>query len=175
VRRIVLHCKRRSKNIPVSGGRAALLGGGKGSHPGRTVALVLPQQNLWGDSGPESSQVVIEGNFHRVEGAKAVGSSGNYSDFVVEAFNGTIGDFSSGPKPVQYQRLMGAQHPRHLFHRFQTAPHGTEAPTVKKGSGPHLGFVLPEMGEVSFKSQARAVASLLASRAFNFCRARPRT
>ena len=26
---------------------------------------------------------MIEGNFHRVEGAKAVGSSGNYSDFVV--------------------------------------------------------------------------------------------
>ena len=36
----------------------------------------------------ESSQVVIQGNFHGVEGAKAVGSSGNYSDFVIEALNG---------------------------------------------------------------------------------------
>jgi hypothetical protein len=53
---------------------------------------------------------VIEDNFHRVEGAKSVGSSGNYSDFVVEVLNGAVGDFSSGPKPVQYQRLMGAQH-----------------------------------------------------------------
>src|ERR1017187_1460625 len=95
----------------------------------------------------ESSQVVIKGNFHGVEGAKAVGSSGNYSDFVVEALNGTVGDFSFGSKPIQYQRLMGAQHPGHLFHRFQTAPHGPEAPVVEKATGPHLGFVLPEMGE----------------------------
>jgi len=42
---------------------------------------------------------------------------------------------------------MGAQHPGHLFHRFQTAPHGPEAPIVEKAAGPHLGFVLPEMGE----------------------------
>src|ERR1700676_603593 len=70
----------------------------------------------------ESSQVVIEGNFHSVVGTKAVGSSGNHSDFVVEALHGAIGDFSFGPKPIQDQRLMGAQHPGHLFHRFQTAP-----------------------------------------------------
>jgi hypothetical protein len=52
---------------------------------------------------------VIEGKFHGLEGTKAVGSSGNDSDFVVEALNGTIGDFSFGPKPVQDQRLVGAQ------------------------------------------------------------------
>ena len=56
----------------------------------------------------ESSQVVIQGNFHGVEGAKAVGSSCNYSDFVIEALDGTVGDFSFGSKPIQYQRLMGA-------------------------------------------------------------------
>src|ERR1017187_1101655 len=75
----------------------------------------------------ESSQVVIKGNFHSIEGTKAIGSSGNYSDFVIEALNGTVGDFSFGSKPIQDQRLMGAQHPSHLFHRFQTAPHGPEA------------------------------------------------
>src|ERR1017187_471770 len=69
----------------------------------------------------ESSQVVIKGNFHSLVGTKAVGSSGNYSDFVVEALNGAIGDFSFGPKPIQDQRLMGAQHAGRLFHRFQTA------------------------------------------------------
>ena len=53
---------------------------------------------------------------------------------------------------------MGAQHPGNLFHRFQTAPHGPKAPIVEKGSGPHLGFVLPEMGEGLLRSQARAVA-----------------
>src|ERR1039457_1942972 len=39
---------------------------------------------------------IIEGKFHGLEGTKAVGSSGNDSDFVVEALNGTIGDFSFG-------------------------------------------------------------------------------
>src|ERR1035437_9503540 len=56
----------------------------------------------------ESSQVVIKGNFHSLVGTKAVGSSGNHSDFVVETLNGAIGDFSFGSKPIQDQRLMGA-------------------------------------------------------------------
>src|ERR1035437_1587777 len=56
----------------------------------------------------ESSQVVIKGNFHSLVGTKAVGSSSNHSDFVVETLNGAIGDFSFGSKPIQDQRLMGA-------------------------------------------------------------------
>src|SRR6266481_5098730 len=68
----------------------------------------------------ESSQVVIESNFHSVIGAEAVGSSGDQSDFVVETLNGTIGDFFFCSKPVQDQGLMGAQHAGYLFHRFQT-------------------------------------------------------
>src|SRR5674476_747995 len=95
----------------------------------------------------ESSQVVIQGNFHGVEGAKAVGSSGNYSDFVVEALNGAIGDFSFGPKPIQYQRFMGTQHPGHLFHWLQAAPHGPEAPIIEKAAGTDHGFVIPKVGE----------------------------
>src|SRR5260370_1292104 len=95
----------------------------------------------------EASQVVIESNFHSVIGAEAVGSSGDQSDFVVEALNGTIGDFSFGPKPVQDQRLMCAQHPGYLFHRFQTAAHGPEAPVVEKAAGPDYGLVLPKIGE----------------------------
>src|SRR5450756_1249000 len=95
----------------------------------------------------EPSQVVIKGNFHSVEGTKAVGSSGNHSDFVIETLNGTIGDFSFGSKPIQYQRLMGAQHAGHPFHRFQTATRGPGAPIVEKGAGPNHGFVVPEMGE----------------------------
>ena len=49
----------------------------------------------------EASQVVIKGNFHSLVGTEAIGSSGNYSDFIVEALNGAIGDLSFGPKPVQ--------------------------------------------------------------------------
>src|ERR1035437_2562240 len=85
----------------------------------------------------ESCQVVIKGNFHSLEGTKAVRSSGNYSDFVVETLNSAIGDFSFGAKPIQDQRLMGAQHPGHLLHRFQTATHGPEAPIVEKGASPY--------------------------------------
>jgi hypothetical protein len=36
----------------------------------------------------ETSQVVIKGDFHGLVGAESVGSSGNHSDLVVEAFNG---------------------------------------------------------------------------------------
>ena len=44
---------------------------------------------------------MIKGNFHSLVGTKAVGSSGNHSDFVVETLNGAIGDFSFGSKPIQ--------------------------------------------------------------------------
>src|ERR1039457_1213470 len=56
----------------------------------------------------EPPQVVIKGNFHGFVGAKAIGSSGHHSDFVVEAFHSAIGDFSFGPKPIQDQWFMGA-------------------------------------------------------------------
>jgi hypothetical protein len=42
---------------------------------------------------------------------------------------------------------MGARHPGHLSHRFQTTTHGPEAPIVEKAAGPDHGFVLPEIGE----------------------------
>src|ERR1035441_7706202 len=67
----------------------------------------------------EPSQVMIQGNFHGVEGAKAIGSSGNYTDFVVETFHGAIGDFPFRPEPIQDQRFMGPQHPGHPFDRLQ--------------------------------------------------------
>src|ERR1017187_8662052 len=95
----------------------------------------------------EPSQVMIQGNFHGVEGAKAVGSSGNYTDFVVETFHGAIGDFPFRPEPIQDQRFMGPQHPGHPFDRLQVAAHGPEAPIVEKGPGPDRGFVPPEMSE----------------------------
>src|ERR1019366_4915806 len=56
----------------------------------------------------EPPQVVIKGKFHGFVGAKAVGSSGHHSDFVVEAFHSAIGDFAFGPKPIQDQWFMGA-------------------------------------------------------------------
>src|SRR5215472_4514107 len=99
----------------------------------------------------ESSQVVIQGNFHSLVGAKAVGSSGNHSNFVVESFDGAAGDLSFGSKPIQDQGLMSAQHPGHLFHRLQTAPHRPVAPIVEKGSRPDYGSVVPEVGKSLFQ------------------------
>src|SRR5262249_20891651 len=99
----------------------------------------------------ESSQVVIQGNFHSLVGAKAVGSSGNHSNFVVESFDGAAGDLSFGSKPIQDEGLMSAQHAGHLFHRFQTAPHRAVAPIVEKGSCPDYGSVLPEVGKSLFQ------------------------
>src|SRR5215471_10960072 len=59
----------------------------------------------------ESSQVVIQGNFHSLVGAKAVGSSGNHSNFVVESFDGAAGDLSFAWNQIKIGGLMSAQHP----------------------------------------------------------------
>src|SRR5438552_15276295 len=87
----------------------------------------------------ESPQIVIQSNFHSLEGAKAVGSSGNHSDFVVEALHGAFGDFSFGPKHIQYQLLMGAQHSCLLFHRLLMASHVTYGPDYKHGDVTDMG------------------------------------
>src|SRR5215472_11804426 len=95
----------------------------------------------------ESSQVVIQGNFHSLVGTKAVGSSGNHSNFVVESLDGAAGDLSFGAKPIQDQGLMSAEHSGYLLHRFQAAAHRPVAPIVEKGSRPDYGSVVPEVGE----------------------------
>ena len=93
---------------------------------------------------------MIEGHFHSFVSAKAVGSSGNYSDFVVEALDGAIGDLTFGTKPIEDQRFMSAQHLGNLFHGFEAAAHGTEAPIVEKRTGPHHRVVGPKVGEGLF-------------------------
>jgi hypothetical protein len=44
---------------------------------------------------------MVESGFHGVAGAKAVRSSGHHSDFVVEALDGAVGDFTFGPEPIE--------------------------------------------------------------------------
>jgi len=39
---------------------------------------------------------------------KAIGTSGNHSNFVVETLHGATGDFSFGAEPIEDQRLMSA-------------------------------------------------------------------
>ena len=59
---------------------------------------------------------MIESHFHSFVSAKAIGSSGNDSDFVVEALDNAIGNLSFGTKPIEDQRFMSAQHRGHLLH-----------------------------------------------------------
>src|SRR5690242_20946217 len=94
----------------------------------------------------ELSEVVIQGDFHGLVGAEAVRTSGHHSNRGVEALDGTVGDLSFGPKPVQDQRLMSTQQASHLLHRFQTPAPGPEAPIAEKAAGPARGFVLTELG-----------------------------
>ena len=98
----------------------------------------------------QASQVVIKGDFHRFEGAKAVGSSGNHSDFVVKPFDGATGNFPFGSKPIQDERFMGAQHPGHLLHRLQAAPHSPRSQIIEKALGPGPRFERPKMREGLF-------------------------
>ncbi len=94
---------------------------------------------------------MIQGDFHGFIRAKAIGSSGNYSNFVVETLHCAAGDLSFGAKPIQDERFMGAQHAGHLLHRFETAAHSAEAPIIEKGPGPDFRFILPEIGKGLFQ------------------------
>jgi hypothetical protein len=79
---------------------------------------------------------VIERQFHGFVSAETVGSSGHYSNFVVETFDSAGGNLAFGAKPIQQEFLMGTKHPSHFLHRLQTAAHGAKAPVVEKGSCP---------------------------------------
>jgi hypothetical protein len=72
---------------------------------------------------------VIEGNFHSFVGVKAVRSSGNHSDFVVEAFDRPIGKLTFARNQLGVKRLMSAQHLGHLFHGSEAAAHSAAPPT----------------------------------------------
>ena len=56
--------------------------------------LASSAESVGGFGLGESTEVVIESDFHGTEGARAVGSSGHHSDFVVESLYCAAGDFS---------------------------------------------------------------------------------
>jgi hypothetical protein len=94
---------------------------------------------------------VIQGNFHRFVGTKAVGSSGHHSDFVVETLDGATGDFALGPKPVQEQLLMRAERPGDLAHRLDAAAQSPPGPKVQKVAGVPDRLVGPKVFEEVFE------------------------
>ena len=90
---------------------------------------------------------MIESGFHGVVGAKAVGSSGDHSDFVVEALDGAVGDFAFGPEPIEDEFFVGAEHAGDLAQGLEAAAQGAFAPDIQEGGSPGEGAVVPEVLE----------------------------
>ena len=94
----------------------------------------------------------------------SLGSSGHYSDLVVETFHSTRGDLTLRTKPVQNQILVSAQHAGDFSHGFYAAARSAFGRVVEKGSGPEDRLTFQKSKKVSFSSQPRAIAILLVSR-----------
>jgi len=90
---------------------------------------------------------MIESCFHGVVRAKAIGTSGDHSDFVVEAFDRAVGDFTFGLEPIEDEFLVGAEHAGDLAHGLEAAAKGTLAPDIQEGGRPSEGTVAPEVLE----------------------------
>ena len=104
---------------------------------------------------------MIQGNLHRVIGAETIGSSGHHSDFVVQTFDGSIGNLSLGLEPIEDQLLMRTEHPRHFLHGIQAAAERASRPDIQEGLGPKERAVAPKILEGFLVSiQARTVPSL---------------
>ena len=81
---------------------------------------------------------MIQGDLHRPEGAKAIGSSGHYADFIVQTLDRAAGQLTLRSKPIQDQWFMATEHPGRLLHRREAtaqraAPKSAE-PRKKKPS-----------------------------------------
>lgn len=87
---------------------------------------------------------MIQGYFHSFIGAKTIRASGYHSDFVVQALDGTAGDFTFGLEPVQQQAFVRAQHPCDLFHWFQAAPQCPFGPRLHEAPRPSQRTIAPE-------------------------------
>jgi len=48
----------------------------------------------------EPSERVVQGDFHRFNGAKTIRTSGHYSDLIVQPLDGSAGDLPFGAKAV---------------------------------------------------------------------------
>jgi hypothetical protein len=79
---------------------------------------------------------VTQGDFHRFISAKTIRASGDHSNLVVQARDGTAGDFPLGLKPVQQQVLMRVQHPRHFLHRLPATAQSRFGPDLQEVTRP---------------------------------------
>jgi len=79
--------------------------------------------------------------------AKAIGSSGDHSDLVVEAFGGAVGDLAFGSEPIEDEFFVRAEHAGDFAHGLDAAAEGALSPDTQKGAGPSDGTVAPKVVE----------------------------
>src|SRR5579883_2434535 len=87
---------------------------------------------------------MIQHDFYRSVGSKAVGSSEIRLQSVVETLHGAERDLTARLEPVEDEGLVRAQHAGDLPHRLDTRAQGLRAPLVHELRRPGRGDVLPE-------------------------------
>jgi hypothetical protein len=87
---------------------------------------------------------MVRGDFHAAIRPKAVCLSGGQFGFVVEAFHDGGGNLPVGPKPVQEQRPMTAEHTHDLLHRLDPRTHHLDTLFVQERRRPIDRAVVPE-------------------------------
>src|SRR5487761_139615 len=87
---------------------------------------------------------MIEHNFYRSVGSKAVGSSEIRFQTVVESLHGTEGYLTARLEPAEDERLVRAKHARDFLHRLETGAQGLRAPLVHELCRPRGREVFPE-------------------------------
>src|SRR5579883_3443376 len=87
---------------------------------------------------------MIQHDFYRSVGSKAVGSSEIRLQSVVETLHGAERDLTARLEPVEDEGLVRTQHAGDLPHRLDTRAQGLRAPLVHEFRRPGRGDVLPE-------------------------------
>ena len=87
---------------------------------------------------------MIESDFCCSEGSKTVRFSERQFQTVVQALGWAAGDLFLGPKPVEQQRFMGAQHAGHFLDRFDAGAQGAVIPPLQEPSRPQNSLAGPE-------------------------------
>src|SRR6516165_10155048 len=94
------------------------------------------------------SKSMVERDFNRFERPEAIGFSEGQFQTVVETLNDTAGNSLFGPKPVQQQRPVLAQHASHFLHRLDARAQGARTPAIQELPRPGGRTIVPEELEV---------------------------
>src|SRR6516225_5058474 len=84
----------------------------------------------------ESPKRMVEGDFDGAKGPESVGPAGGDPRLVVEALDGAAGQRPFGPKPVEEERAVGAEHAGDLLHGREPGAQRAGAPPVQEPPGP---------------------------------------